>query len=221
MNQEIHRVDTPDSMHNFVRAKFARPGSGVQLNTVAPYLLIASMFIVGTSLAVGLKIPVRNVMENYSYDVLVILIAMELFTNLIAETGVMQLMAIKIAEISKGQLRLCLILFGSMMFLISSCLNNITAVMMILPVVFVLLKTLEVDQQYICTFFATILALSNTGGAASPVGDFPAIIIMTSGITDFLNYLVHAFPLFALTSGALIFVSSLRVKMETDDGAVR
>ena len=160
-------------------------------------------------------------MSGYSYDVLVILIIMELFTNLIAETGLMQLLAIKIAELSKGKKRLCLMLFGGIMFLISSCLNNITAVMMILPIVFVLLKTLEVDQKYVCVFFATILALSNTGGAASPVGDFPAIVIMTSGITSFLSYLTHAFPLFALTSVVLIVVWGMRVKKEKDDGAIR
>ena len=112
-------------------------------------------------------------------------------------------------------------LFGGMMFLISSCLNNITAVMMILPIVFVLLKTLEVDRKYVCLFFAAILALSNTGGAASPVGDFPAIVIMTSGITTFLSYLTHAFPLFAVTSAVLIAVWGLRVKKEKDDGALR
>lgn len=144
------------------------------------------MFIVGTVLAISLGIPIKSVMSNYSYDVLVILIVMELFTNLIAETGIMQLFAIKIAEMSKGRKRACLVMFGTMMFLISSCLNNITAVMMILPIVFVLLKTLEVDKHYVYIFFAAILALSNTGGAASPIGDFPAIVIMTSGITTFV-----------------------------------
>ena len=146
---------------------------------------------------------------------------MELFTNLIAETGIMQLLAIKIANISKGKKRLCLMMFGGMMFLISSCLNNITAVMMILPIVFVLLKTLEVDRKYISVFFATILALSNTGGAATPVGDFHAIVIMTSGITSFLSYLTHAFPLFAVTSAVLVVVWGMQVKNENDDGAVR
>lgn len=184
-------------------------------------ILIAVMFIAGSVLSLCFDIPVKSVMGSYSYDVLVILIIMELFTNLIAETGIMQLLAIKIAELSKGQKRLCLMMFGGMMFLISSCLNNITAVMMILPVVFVLLKTLEVDRKYICVFFATILALSNTGGAASPVGDFPAIVIMTSGITSFISYLTHAFPLFALTSIVLITVWGMRVKREQDDGAVR
>lgn len=185
------------------------------------YILIAVMFVIGSIIAISADIPIKAVMGGYSYDVLVILIVMELFTNLIAETGIMQLLAIKIAELSKGKKRLCLILFGGLMFLISSCLNNITAVMMILPVVFVLLKTLEVDRKYVCVFFATILALSNTGGAASPVGDFPAIVIMTSGITTFLSYLTHAFPLFAITSAALLIVWGLNVAKEEDDGAVR
>lgn len=184
-------------------------------------VLIAAMFIVGAVLATGSDIPIKRVMSNYSYDVLVILIVMELFTNLIAETGIMQLLAIKIAEQSKGQKRACLIMFGTMMFLVSSCLNNITAVLMILPIVFVLLKTLEVDKYYVCTFFAVVLALSNTGGAASPVGDFPAIVIMTSGITSFLSYLTHAFPLFAITSAVIIAQWALTVKKENDDGAVR
>lgn len=192
-----------------------------KLSNSASLILIAVMFIAGSILSLCFDIPVKSVMGSYSYDVLVILIVMELFTNLIAETGIMQLLAIKIAELSKGQKRLCLMMFGGMMFFISSCLNNITAVMMILPVVFVLLKTLEVDREYVCVFFATILALSNTGGAASPVGDFPAIVIMTSGITSFISYLTHAFPLFALTSIILITVWGMRVKKEQDDGAVR
>lgn len=196
-------------------APFGKPGQSMSL------LLIAVMFLAGTALALFFGIPVKSVMSNYSYDVLVILIVMELFTNLIAGTGVMQLLAIKIARFSRGKRRLCLMMFGGMMFLISSCLNNITAVMMILPVVFVLLKTIEVDRRYVRVFFAVILALSNTGGAASPIGDFPAIVIMTSGITDFVSYLTHAFPLFALTSAALVLIWGMSVRKERDDGAVR
>ena len=184
-------------------------------------ILITTMFVIGSIIAILFKIPIKSVMSNYSYDVLVILIVMELFTNLIAETGIMQLIAIKIANLSKGRKRSCLMMFSGMMFIISSCLNNITAVMMILPVIFVLLKTLEIDRKYVCIFFAAILALSNTGGAASPVGDFPAIVIMTSGITSFLSYLTHAFPLFALTSLVLIIIWGMRVKKEKDDGALR
>ena len=93
--------------------------------------------------------------------------------------------------------------------------------MIILPIVFVLLKTIDVDREYINVFFATILALSNTGGAASPIGDFPAIVIMTSGITSFLGYFSRAFPLFVLTSIALLVIWSSRVKSINDDAAIR
>lgn len=184
-------------------------------------LLIALMFIGGCVLSLICKIPVKSVMSGYSYDVLVILIVMELFTNLICATGIMEFSAVKIAELSKGKKRLCLIMFGTMMFFISSLLNNITAVMMVLPIIFVMLKSIETDRRYINIFFAALLALSNTGGAASPVGDFPAITILTSGITNFISYLTHAFPLFAFTSAALILFWSLRVKKEPKDDDIR
>ena len=132
-----------------VNIKKDRKRIGIFLGKHSSLLLIALMFVIGTIIAIATGVQVKNVMSNYSYDVLVILIVMELFTNLIAETGIMQLMAIKIADISKGRKRLCLMMFGGMMFLISSCLNNITAVMMILPIVFVLLKTLETDKKYV------------------------------------------------------------------------
>ena len=159
---KVDKVDTKPKIKGYLDCITA------MLKSSGSLILIAAMFVMGTVLAIFNKIPVQSVMKSYSYDVLVILIVMELFTNLIAETGIMQMLAIKIAELSKGRKRACLVMFGAMMFLISSCLNNITAVMMILPVVFVLLKTLEVDKKYVSVFFATILALSNTGGAASP-----------------------------------------------------
>lgn len=184
-------------------------------------LLIAAMFIAAAAAALLNHIPIQNIMENYSFNVLIILISMELFTNLIAETGIMQVLSVRLAALSKGRKRMSLVFFGTLMFLISSFLNNITAVMMVLPVMFVLLKTIDVDERYVSTFFAVILALSNTGGAASPVGDFPAIVIMTSGITSFLGYLTHAFPLFAVTSLVLTAFWALRIRREEDDGSIR
>lgn len=184
-------------------------------------LLIAVLFAAASAAALISHIPIQDIMENYSFNVLVILISMELFTNLIAETGIMQLLSVRLATLSGGKKRASLAFFGALMFLISSFLNNITAVMIVLPVMFVLLKTIDADEKYVCTFFAVILALSNTGGAASPVGDFPAVIIMTSGITSFSGYLIHAFPLFAATSVILAGFWITRIRREDDDGSVR
>jgi Na+/H+ antiporter NhaD/arsenite permease-like protein len=180
------------------------------------YLLMMVIFIVSAIIALIIKIPIQSVMSDYQYNILVILIIMELFTNLIISTGIMQFLATKLALKSRGNKKIILIFFGAMMFVISAFLNNITAVMVILPVIFVLLKAIDVEKNYLCIFFATLLALSNTGGASSPIGDFPAIVIMTSGITTFLDYIFRAMPIFIMTSIALISFWSLRVRKSDD-----
>ena len=183
-------------------------------NNIGSFLLITLIYVFSTLLALFANIPVKDVMNDYQYNVLIILIVMELFTNLISSTGIMEMLSIKLAILSKGNKKLILILFGLLMFFISAFLNNITAVMMILPIIFVLLKTIGTNKRYLNLFFATILALSNTGGASSPIGDFPAIVIMNSGITSFLGYLIRAFPLFLITSILLIIWWSIKVKDE-------
>lgn len=181
-------------------------------NNIGGFLLIVLIYVMGTIIALTNAVSLNSVMKNYQYNVLIILIVMELFTNLILSTGIMELLSIKLAVLSKGNKKLILILFGLLMFFISAFLNNITAVMMILPIVFVLLKTIGVSKKYLNLFFAMILAMSNTGGASSPIGDFPAIVIMNSGITSFLGYLVRAFPMFLLTSILLIMWWNRKVK---------
>ncbi len=174
--------------------------------------LIAVVFFTATIISLFLKMPISKITGNFNYSVVVILITMELFTNLVLETGIMQFIATKLAILSKGNIKICLFLFGMLMFCISAFLNNITAILIVVPVIFVLLKALNVDKNYIATFFAVILALSNTGGASSPIGDFPAIVIMTSGITTFTGYLFRAFPLFLFTSIVLLIFWLLKIK---------
>jgi len=47
-----------------------------------------------------------------------------------------------------------------------------------------------------------LLAVGNCAGAATPVGDFPALLIMAAGVTTFGTYLALAFPLFLLTAAS-------------------
>ena len=175
-------------------------------------LLITVIFFTSSLIALFLNIPISRITTNFNYSVIIILITMELFTNLIIETGIMQYIAIKLSLFSKANKKVCIILFGLLMFFVSMVLNNITAVLITLPVILALLKVLDIDKLYIAKFFCVILALSNTGGAASPIGDFPAIVIMTSGITNFTGYLFRALPLFLITSIIILFIWSFNIK---------
>ncbi len=189
--------------------------------SAAGTVLVAVLFGIAAAFAVTKGIPLKQITSSFQYDVLVILITMELFTGLVAETGIMQRLALKLAVFSGGEKRRCLVLFGLLMFFVSAFLNNITAVMMVLPVIFVLFRALPIDRRYVCIFFSCLLAMSNTGGASSPIGDFPAVIIMTSGITTFTDYLFRAFPLFLLTSGLLILFWWRAVRKEEDGESSR
>ena len=188
-----------------------------KVNEIGGFLLIALVYTLSTILAFVTNVTISEVMANYQFNVLIILIVMELFTNLVSMTGIMEVLSIKISKKSKGNKKIILVLFGLLMFIISAFLNNITAVLMILPIVFVLLKTIGIDKKYLNIFFAIILALSNTGGASSPIGDFPAIVIMSSGITSFLEYLLRAFPFFLITSVLLIIWWVLEVKDDKEN----
>ena len=187
-----------------------------KFNNMKSFLLIAIIYFLSILISFLTKTSIKEVINNYQFDVIIILIMMELFTNLIASLGIMEIISIKISKISKGNKRIILCLFGILMFTISAFLNNITAVLIILPIIFVLLKTIGVEKRYFNIFFAVILSLSNTGGASSPIGDFPAIVIMSSHITTFLGYLLRAFPFFLLTSIILILWWTFRVKKEKD-----
>ena len=184
-------------------------------------LLITLIFIIGTIIAFIFKISLYDILNNFNYNVVIILISMELFTNLLCKVGIIEKIAIYFSSKSQGDKRKCIIYFGLLMFVISAFLNNITAVLMILPIIFVLFKTIGINQKNLNIFFAVILAISNTGGASSPIGDFPAIVIMSSGITTFIDYLVRAFPFFLFTTFILILYWVLRVNKENDNKNLR
>lgn len=168
--------------------------------------LTAALFVAGAVLCLSTGTSIAVVADSFSFNVLVILIAMELFTGMLAQTGAMEALAVRLAILSRGRLKLLAALLAGMMFLISSILNNITAILVILPCVFVLLRAIEPDRRYLSTLFAVILAVSNLGGAATGVGDLPAVLIVQSGVVTFADYTLVAFPFFAASTAVLVGV---------------
>lgn len=166
--------------------------------------LTAALFIGGVALCLATGTSVTGVIDGFSFNVLVILVAMELFTGMLAQTGAMEALAIRLAVVSRGHRAALAALLGAMMFLISSILNNITAILVILPCVFVLLRALEPDRGYLTALFAIILAVSNLGGASTGVGDLPAVLIVQSGVVTFAEYTLAAFPFFAACTAVLV-----------------
>jgi Na+/H+ antiporter NhaD/arsenite permease-like protein len=155
------------------------------------------------------RIDLGEILKIYPWGILLILIALEIFTNMVVNTRVMEVTAVWLSKKSKADQALVMVLFGTLLFLVSSLINNITAVMVVLPIIFVLLQAVKLDQRFGLAFFSLLLAISNLAGASTPIGDFPAIIIMKSGLTTFLDYLRRAFPLFLATGFVVVLTHSL------------
>ena len=143
----------------------------------------------------------------FPFDIPAIFLGLEVFTALVIATGIGDALAVRLALRSKGRPRATLVM--SVLVLLATCAlgNNLVHVGMILPILLILLSTIPASSRFLIAFFSCVMAVVNLAGASTPVGDFPALTIMASGITSFTNYLVVAFPLFALaSSGALLGV---------------
>lgn len=160
-------------------------------------VLIASG--VGAILGLSGVVSLPAALAGIPWGILIIFVSLDIFSKLIVRTGIMELLAVRLLKLSHGRRMPVLWTFGLLLFVISSVLNNLTAMIVILPVVFLLMRAMRLDQIYVAGLFALMLAASNLGGAATPIGDFPAILIMGSQITTFNSYLVNAWPLFAFT----------------------
>lgn len=174
--------------------------------TFTTFLIVFVVGGLGLFLATQNFVDLPQVVTTFQWGILGICVAMDLFTNLVVATGIMEAIAVRMAWWSQGQPRAILYLFALLLFLVSSPLNNVTAVLVVLPIILILLRSLDLSQAFVGSFFSLLLAISNLGGAATPIGDFPAIIIMKSGITDFSNYFIRAFPLCATTAVVLTLV---------------
>jgi Na+/H+ antiporter NhaD/arsenite permease-like protein len=168
------------------------------------FALALAVGVIGGILAATQVVHLRRAMANYQWGVLCFFVSLDLFTSIIVTTGIMDRAALVLARRSRSMPLRVMLFFGTLLFLVSALMNNLTAVLIVLPIIFVLLRAMRLQRRFVAGFFAMLLAVSNLAGASTPIGDFPALIIMKSGLTSFVAYLARAFPLFAGTAVIVI-----------------
>jgi Na+/H+ antiporter NhaD/arsenite permease-like protein len=181
-------------------------------NRPITYSLLFASGLLGFLAVTTMNIRLSDVLAKFEWQIVAIYILLDLFSGLIMATGIIEVIGLRAARWSCGRKLIVLILFASIMFFLSGLVNNLAAILVLLPVVFVLLNAMDLDQRYVNGFFGLLLAVTNTGGASTPIGDFPALLILGSGMTSFGNYLIRAWPLFLITTAVLIGLSVLKMK---------
>ncbi len=138
------------------------------------------------------------------WDVLVIVVALGLFSEVLASTRAFGLLAVSAARLSRANPKRLLFVFVVGMYAVSGLVNNLTALLLVLPVLLNLLKLLGASQRYVTWTLGAMLVACNLGGAATPVGDFPAILLLGRGAMGFSDYLLRALPQTLVALGALL-----------------
>ncbi|WP_251861321.1 ArsB/NhaD family transporter [Clostridium sp. Marseille-Q2269] len=129
------------------------------------------------------------------FNTIGLLIGMMIIVNITKRTGVFEYIAIKAAKFSKGNPIKILILFSLITALLSGVLDNVTTVLLIVPVSLVITKTLEINPIpfLMCEIFA-----SNIGGTATLIGDPPNLMIGSAAGLSFLDFVKNLAPVIAI-----------------------
>lgn len=160
---------------------------------------------------------IRSVFDYIEFEVIFLLIGMMIIVHIASRSGVFKWMAIQILKATKGHPKTVLFALAAFTAIASAFLDNVTTVVLVMPVTFVIAKEFECDPV---PFLITEVLASNIGGTATLIGDPPNIIIAAkAGLSfmDFVNELTFVIAtIFLVCVGLLIFMfrNSLKATKE-------
>ena len=141
------------------------------------------------------------------FNVIFLLVSMMIIVSIATRSGMFNWIANEMLKMTKGKPKLILISLAFFTAIVSAFLDNVTTVILIMPVTFVIAKEFDTDP---IPFLITEVLASNIGGTATLIGDPPNIIIgARAGLSfmDFLNELTVIVALIFLTVvSVLIFL---------------
>lgn len=138
----------------------------------------------------------EEVLEVVDFNTLGLLFGMMLLVGMLEQTGVFQYLGIWTAKKTGGKPWLLLVALSAITALLSMILDNVTTIILIVPITIIISEMLKINP--IPILMAEAL-LSNVGGAATLVGDPPNIMIGSAAHFSFNDFLVHALPVVVVT----------------------
>jgi Na+/H+ antiporter NhaD/arsenite permease-like protein len=122
---------------------------------------------------------------------LALLLGMGLITVALEETGAFAIVARKVGELSRGDWSRMMVLLCVATYLLSMFVNNLTTILVILPLTLSLARDLGFDPR---PFVIGEIVSSNLGGASSMIGDFPNMLIASETTLQFHDFLLYMMP---------------------------
>ncbi len=166
-------------------------------------------------LLVGSGYDQEHAIEAIDFNTIGLLAGMMVLVFLTRSTGVYDYIAIRAGQISRGRPLAVVLSLAGTTALLSAFLDNLTTILLIVPVTFLLCDALDIDP--IPLIVIEIIA-SNIGGTATLIGDPPNIIIAGHTGLSFNQFLVNLAPIAAITFVVVVaglyavFRSKLRIE---------
>jgi Na+/H+ antiporter NhaD/arsenite permease-like protein len=148
------------------------------------------------------------------FNTIGLLIGMMVMVNILKRTGIFQYVAIKTAKLAKGEPWRIIVSFTIITAISSALLDNVTTILLIAPVTFVITDTLEMNP---IPFLVPEILSANVGGTATLIGDPPNIMIGGATGLGFMDFIMNLAPvvivIFIITILLLKFIykNSLQV----------
>jgi Na+/H+ antiporter NhaD/arsenite permease-like protein len=140
------------------------------------------------------------------WNVLVLLLGMMLIVGVLKRTGVFEYVAIWSVKRARGRPFRVMVILVVVTAVASAGLDNVTTVLLIAPVTFLVCERLGVP---VAPYLIAEAMASNIGGTATLVGDPPNIIIASRGGLSYGDFLVHLAPVVIVAM--MVFVALCRV----------
>ena len=138
-------------------------------------------------------------LDSYSkyvnFDVIFTLAGMMVMVNILSKTGLFQYIAIKSVKFAKGQPARTMILLVLATAFLSAFLDNVTTVLLVVPVTFVVSTQMKVSPV---PFILAETMASNIGGTATLIGDPPNLLIGSMVGLNFMAFLINLAPFIVL-----------------------
>jgi len=173
--------------------------------------------LAGAMLMVLLRVlDQQDAFAAIDFNTIGLLIAMMVIVMIMRLTGIFEYLGIKMVKISKAEPFRLLILLSIFTGIFSAFLDNVTTILLILPIAISVTKKLEISP---IPFILSAIFASNVGGAATLIGDPPNIMISSQAGLNFMDFIVNVaplcFPVLILTS--FIFGFMYRKQLKTKD----
>ena len=146
----------------------------------------------------------ETALHHVDFNTLGLLVGMMVLVGVTSHTGLFDYVAIKAAKVAKAEPRRILIYLALITAVFSAFLDNVTTVLLMVPVTFSITQKLHIKP---IPFLLTQIIASNIGGTATLIGDPPNIMI-GSAVKEltFMAFMKNLAPIALINLVVVIFL---------------